>query len=112
VRGTFQSAAESVTIPAATTVTAFNGTTGITTSVATTVTAGGVVWGSACPAATAVNVPGVNPNTVVTLSPPLNLRHAEGSGLTALPLSSTARMCLYGGFQSGLTALQFPIGAH
>ena len=100
------------TIPAATTVTAFNGTTGVTTSVATTVTAATLVWGAACPAATAVNVPGVSPNTVPQLSAPLNLRQIGGSNMTALPLYSTARMCLYGGLQAGVTALQFPVGAH
>lgn len=41
--------AAACSIPAGTTVTAFNGTTGITTSVATTVTAATVQWGKACP---------------------------------------------------------------
>jgi hypothetical protein len=45
--------AAACSIPAGTTVTAFNGTTGITTSVATTVTAATVQWGMACPATAA-----------------------------------------------------------
>lgn len=100
------------TIPAATTITAFNGTTTVTTSVATTTTAANLVWGSACPASTAVNVPGVNPNTVPTLSPPLNLRPSGATNMSAFPIYSTARLCLYGGLQSGVTTLQFAIGAH
>lgn len=43
------------TIPANTTITAFNGTTGITTSVATTVTAQSVSWGVACPSSLGTN---------------------------------------------------------
>jgi hypothetical protein len=101
------------TIPAATTITAFNGTTGITTSVATTVTAANLVWGSACPAATAANVPGVPPGTVPTLGPALNLRGVGGSTgpHSALPVYSTARLCMYGGLQAGILFLTFPIGA-
>lgn len=99
------------TIPAATTVTAFNGTTGVTTSAATTVTAASLAWGAACPAATAANVPGVNPGafTAGALSPPLNMR-ALG-GVAAYPVYSAARLCLYGQ-QAGLTVIYFPIGAH
>jgi hypothetical protein len=99
------------TIPAATTITAFNGTTGITTSVATTVTAANLVWGAACPAATAVNIPGVAPGTVGTLGPPLNLRPATAGPHTALPIYSTARLCVWGGQGPGVTFLTFPIGA-
>lgn len=101
------------TIPAATTITAFNGTTGITTSVATTVTAANLVWGSACPAGTAANVPGVAPGTVGTLGAALNLRGVGGSTgpHSAVPIYSTARLCMYGGVQAGLLFLTFPIGA-
>lgn len=100
------------TIPAATTVTAYNGTTGVTTSVATTTTAAKLTYGAACPAATAANVPGVSPNTVPSLSPPLMLRASANTGfLPAFPFYSVARVCLYG-LQNGLTALYFPIGAH
>ena len=100
------------TIPAATTVTAYNGTTGVTTSVATTVTAASLTWGAACPAATAANVPGVSPGTVASLGAPINIRaSAAQMGLSAFPLYSTARMCAYGA-QGGLTFLTFPIGAH
>jgi hypothetical protein len=99
------------TIPAGTTITAFNGTTGVTTSVATTVTAANLVWGSACPAATATNVPGVAPGTVGTLGAPLNLRPTTGGPHVAFPIYSTARLCVWGGLQAGLTFLTFPIGA-
>lgn len=101
------------TIPGGTTVTAFNGTTGVTTSVATTVTAASLVWGSACPAATAVNVPGLPPGSATNLSAALNLRSGAGApAQNAYPLYSTARICLYGSLQAGLVALQFPVGAH
>lgn len=99
------------TIPAATTVTAFNGTTTVTTSVATTATAANLVWGSACPAATAVNVPGVAPGTVPALGPALSLRVTQGGPHTAFPLYTTARLCAYGGQQQGMVFLTFPIGA-
>jgi len=101
------------TIPAATTVTAFNGTTGITTSVATTTTAASLVWGAPCPASTAPNVPGTPPGATSYLSAPLNMRSgASQPAQNAYPLYSTARICLYGSLQAGLTALQFPVGAH
>jgi hypothetical protein len=100
------------TIPAATTVTAFNGTTGVTTSVATTTTAANLVWGSACPAATAANVPGVAPGTVPALGPPLGIRAVTAGDNPALPMFTTARLCTHGGFQNGLTFTNFPIGAH
>jgi hypothetical protein len=67
--------AASCSIPAGTTVTAFNGTTGITTSVATTVTAAQVQWGMACPSTAA----GVKPAMV-------------GSGMN-VPFWTTARIC-------------------
>lgn len=97
------------TIPAATTVTAFNGTTGVTTSASTTVTAASLVWGAACPASTAANVPGASPVGNTALSPPLQLRASGGTG--GYPIYSTARLCLYGQ-QAGLTMIYFPIGAH
>ena len=68
--------AAACSIPAGTTVTAFNGTTGITTSVATTVTAATVQWGMSCPAA----VP-------ATMKPAL-----LGAG-NDLPFWTTARIC-------------------
>ena len=68
--------AAACSIPAGTTVTAFNGTTGITTSVATTVTAATVQWGMSCPAA----VP-------ATMKPAL-----LGAG-DDLPFWTTARIC-------------------
>lgn len=67
--------AAACSIPAGTTVTAFNGTTGITTSVATTVTAATVQWGMACPASAS----GVRPALL-------------GPG-SDLPFWTTARIC-------------------
>jgi hypothetical protein len=99
------------TIPGGTTVTAFNGTTGVTTSVATTVTAASLNWGAACPVTgTFPTAPSATGNT---LSAPLNLRAAvggTGAGL-AIPVYTTARVCIYGGQQQGGTFVNFPIGA-
>lgn len=67
--------AAACSVPAGTTVTAFNGTTGITTSVATTVTAAQVNWGMACPTTAA----GVKPALI-------------GSGMN-VPFWTTARIC-------------------
>jgi len=103
------------TIPAATTITAFNGTTGITTSANTTTTSANVVWGAACPAATGVNVPGVNPDTLSGLLGPLSSpwpQRYNPSSNAGAPFYTTARLCAYGGFQNGFTFAQFPIGAH
>lgn len=97
-------------ITSGTTVAAFNGTTTITLSAAMTVAASTpLAWGAACPAATAVNVPGVQPNTVASLSPPLTSR--AGQNVT-LPLYTQARICAYGALQNGWTFVYFAIGAH
>lgn len=99
------------TIPANTTVTAYNGTTGVTTSASTTVTAASLVWGAACPAAGS-GIPPAPSATGNSLSAPLNIRAAAGPlGGTAMPMYSTARVCLYGAQQQGGTAITFPIGA-
>lgn len=91
-------------------VTAFNGTTTITTNTSQTVAASTpLTWGAACPAATATNTPGVNPNTVTSLSSPLPVRSGSNN---AFPIYTLARLCMYGSFQNGLTFLYFPIGAH
>ena len=73
--------AAACSIPAGTTVTAFNGTTGITTSVATTVTAAQVNWGMACPVSYAAAPAG-------SVSRPALI----GSGLN-VPFWTTARIC-------------------
>ena len=101
------------TIPANTTVTAYNGTTGVTTSASTTCTAASLTWGAACPAATAPNVPGTAPGAFLAgaLSAPINLRVTTGN-ISGYPVYSAARLCLYGSQQGGLTLIQFPIGAH
>lgn len=80
--------APSCSIPAGTTVTAFNGTTGITTSVATTVTAATVNFGTACPSAANAIAAGVKPALI-------------GPGVN-LPFWTTARLCgVAQGGQSG-----------
>lgn len=84
-------------IPAGTTVTAFNGTTGITTSVATTVTAITVSWGAACPPF-ANGLPAPN----VALQP----------GGPDLPLFTQSRICGYAANGPGAQIVVFPIGAH
>lgn len=99
-------------ITSGTTVAAFNGTTTVTMSAAMTVAASTpVAYGAACPAATAVNVPGVQPNTVASLSPPANVRTSADAGRT-FPFYTQARLCAYGVFLNGWTFLTFAIGAH
>jgi hypothetical protein len=97
-------------ITSGTTVSAFNGTTGITLSSAMTVAASTALsWGAACPAATAANVPGVAPGTVASLSAPAVMRAGVGG---TYPFYTQARLCAYGAAQAGLTLLYFAIGAH
>lgn len=83
-------------ITSGTTVSAFNGTTGITLSAAMTVTAAVVSWGKACPSA-----------------PPTNPLLLAQAGVGAdLPFYTQARVCAYGvNGPSGLL-FQFAIGAH
>jgi len=84
-------------ITSGTTVTAFNGTTGITMSAAMTVAASTpVAWGVACPSA-----PPTSPLALVQAN--------VGSDL---PLYTQARVCAYGGTGPGGTYLPFAIGAH
>jgi hypothetical protein len=98
------------TIPANTTVTAFNGTTGVTTSASTTVTAASLTWGAACPVTgTFPPAPSATGNT---LSAPLNLRAGVDPFVSGIPLYTAGRVCLYGGQQQGGTVVTFAIGAH
>lgn len=85
--------AAACSVPAGTTVTAFNGTTGITTSVATTVTAAQVNWGMACPATAS----------------PASVRPAMiGSGMN-FPFWTTARIC--GAAAPGQAGAQLSVSA-
>lgn len=84
-------------ITSGTTVTAFNGTTGITLSAAMTVASStALAWGQACPAA-----PPTNPLLLVQ----------AGVGSDA-PFYTQARVCAYGGNGPGGLLVQFAIGAH
>lgn len=85
-------------ITSGTTVSAFNGTTGITLSAAMTVASStALAWGQACPAAPP--------------SAPLALIQASVGG--DLPLYTQARVCTYGGNGGpGGVFTQFAIGAH
>ena len=84
-------------VTSGTTVTAFNGTTGVTISAAMTVAASTpLAWGQACPAA---------PPT----APLAMVQAAVGSDF---PLYTQARVCAYGGNGPGALLAQFAIGAH
>lgn len=84
-------------ITAGTTVTAFNGTTGITLSAAMNVAASTPLsWGKACP-----STPGSLPVALV--------QAAVGADM---PFYTYSRLCLYGASGPGAQFLQFPIGAH
>lgn len=84
-------------ITSGTTVSAFNGTTGVTLSAAMTVAASTpLAWGQACPAA-----PPTAPLALV--------QAAVGSDF---PMYTQARVCAYGGNGPGSLIAQFAIGAH
>lgn len=84
-------------ITSGTTVSAFNGTTGITLSAAMTVaSATPVAWGQACPSAPP--------------SAPFALIQAAVGG--DFPMYTQARVCAYGGNGPGGLYTQYPIGAH
>jgi hypothetical protein len=85
------------TIPANTTVTAFNGTTGVTLSAASTITAVQVNWGAACPA------------LPTGLFPIINAQANVGADL---PLFTQARICGASQYAAGAEILTFAIGAH
>jgi hypothetical protein len=84
-------------ITSGTTVSAFNGTTGITLSAAMTVAASTpLAWGKACPSAP--------PSAPLAL-----VQAAVGSDL---PMYTQARVCAYGGNGPGGLYTQYAIGAH
>jgi len=95
-------------IPANTTVTAYNGTTGVTTSANTTVTAASLTWGAACPTSGAP----LPPSSTNAIGAPIMVRTSATSPTTGIPMYTQARICVYGGQQAGLTLVNFPIGAH
>ncbi len=88
-------------ITSGTTVTAFNGTTGITLSAAMTIANGAVIsWGVACPSFA----------TLGGLAPPPNIALQPG-GLD-IPLFTQSRVCALAANGPGAQILVFPIGAH
>ncbi len=93
-------------ITAGTTVTATS-TTSVTLSAAMTVASStALAWGVACPTSGA-------PPANASISAPINMRAtAGGPASTGYPIYSGARVCMFGGAQSGGSVLNFPIGAH
>jgi len=85
------------TIPANTTVTAFNGTTGVTLSAASTITAVQVNWGAACPA------------SVGNVAPVMEVQANVGADI---PLFTQARICGASQYSAGASVVPFAIGAH
>lgn len=92
------------TIPASTTVAAFNGTTGITLSASATITAASVNFGQLCPVSTQANPaqPAAFGMTPVQ----------AGVNSAGIPMYTQGRVCAYGGAGPGLQFANFPIGAH
>lgn len=97
--------AASCSIPANTTVAAYNGTTGITLSASSTITAVQVNWGAACPVSTQANIvppPASTPLALIqAIYPPWGM-----------PMYTQARVCAYGGNGPGMQFATFAIGAH
>lgn len=91
-------------IPANTTVSAFNGTTLITLSAAATITAALVNFGQLCPVST--QAAPVQPVAFGML--PVQ----AGVNSAGVPMYTQARVCVYGGIGPGLQFANFPIGAH
>jgi hypothetical protein len=84
-------------ITSGTTVTAFNGTTGITLSAAMTVAASTpLAWGVACP-------------STLGTGPVMQVQAGVGGDL---PLYTQARLCASGQYAPGAVLLPFAIGAH
>lgn len=92
------------TIPASTTVAAFNGTTGITLSAAATVTAAQVNFGTLCPVSTQA--------APVQPTQPMAFLQAVSGNYSAVPLYTQGHVCVYGGIGPGLQFANFAIGAH
>jgi len=87
-------------ITGVTTITAYNGTTGITVNTSQTISASTpLAWGAACPA---------SPPPVSL--PMVALRTITSSG--DYPFYTEARLCAYGNSGPGAQVLTFPIGAH
>jgi hypothetical protein len=92
------------TIPASTTVAAFNGTTLITLSAAATITAASVNFGQLCPIST--QAAPVQPTT------PMGFVQTGVTPAAGLPMYTQGRVCAYGGTGPGMQFVNFPIGAH
>jgi hypothetical protein len=86
-------------IPANTTVAAYNGTTGITLSASATVTAAQVNWGAACPT---TFIPGVK-TILLQVGQPAQ---------SDIPLYTQARVCAAAQYTTGAAIIPFAIGAH
>ncbi len=92
-------------ITAGTTVSATSSTS-VTLSAAMTVASStALAWGVACPTSGA-------PPANNSISAPINMRATAGVALQGYPVYSSARVCGYGGQQTGATVLSFPIGSH
>jgi hypothetical protein len=94
------------TIPASTTVTAYNGTTGVTLSASSTITAAVVNFGAACPVSTQASP--VTPSASFLMLPV----QVNEPFIYGVPFFTQARMCAYGGAGPGLQMVNFAIGAH
>lgn len=92
------------TIPASTTVAAFNGTTLITLSAAATITAASVNFGQLCPVSTQAVPAAVNQFGMTFVAP--------NPYFAGIPMYTQGRVCAYGGIGPGLSFVNFPIGAH
>jgi hypothetical protein len=92
-------------IPASTTVAAFNGTTLITLSAVATITAAVVNFGQLCPVSTQ-SAP-VQPTQAMT-----PIAGSQGAAGFGVPLYTQGRICAYGGTGPGIQFSNFPIGAH
>lgn len=93
-------------ITGVTTITAYNGTTGITVNTSQTIAASTPLqWGAACPVSTMAN----------PVQPPAASLMAfvqPGQPFGDYPFQTEARICGYGGTGPGMQVLTFPIGAH
>lgn len=92
-------------IPASTTVSAFNGTTGVTLSAAATITAAVVNFGTLCPVST--QAAPVQPTQAMAF-----IQAGVNDQLQGIPLYTQGRVCMYGAAGPGLQFVNFAIGAH
>lgn len=93
------------TIPASTTVAAFNGTTGVTLSASSTITAATVNFGTLCPISTQANP--VTPTQAMAF-----IQAGVEPFTRGLPFFTQGRVCAYGATGPGMQFANFAIGAH